>query len=280
MKFLISIALLAFPLFAQSNEKLLWVRGPKDSEVVPSSVEEVLSSQEIRNLIAPMVNKVGYKIVNEEEATSTTSGEVLNVFSKVMKDGEIVRGLRIQISLMNAQKAAKRSSDPEILSQTLWISKKRGVTYEDLNFRRVTLQMISLVLSKRIGQHVEPLNLPAGKDIGLMPVCKGPGGYAGGPIGSTDQSEYEDPRIRFQPKAPDYPEELRKQGIAGTVVVQLTIDPSGLPTVARATEGPIELQKYAEEFALQFRFEPGKCDSKPIWSHYALRLPINIKSNN
>ncbi len=58
---------------------------------------------------------------------------------------------------------------------------------------------------------------------------------------------------RFEPK---YPEELRRKGIGGTVVLQIRLDQKGNVVEAKALRGPTPLYKNAISAALQWKFKP------------------------
>lgn len=55
---------------------------------------------------------------------------------------------------------------------------------------------------------------------------------------------------------PEYPEELRKKGIGGTVVLQIRIDQEGNVVDAKALRGPTQLYKSAVAAALQWKYKP------------------------
>ncbi len=56
--------------------------------------------------------------------------------------------------------------------------------------------------------------------------------------------------------AVNYPEALRKQGIGGTVIVEVTLDAGGSVNDARVLSGPDELRKPALQSVLQWHFSP------------------------
>lgn len=269
------IALLAtLTLHSQQPERLILVVGPTHSQSRRTEVEEVLSEDEIRELIEPTIQAAKCKIIKQYDATQSGIIDVLNVSPKAMKDGDSVRGLKIMVALSRAEYSQKTETDPEILSQFLWVLKKKGIVLREVNLKRQTLGMVAMVLSKRLGRTVLPVDPPEGKDYEFPPVFLGPGGYVG-PACSDDQAEYEDPSIKFRP-SPTYPEEAKKNGVAGLVVVQIVISPEGVPEQANVVAGPALLRQYAREFALQCRFEPGRCGGKAIWSQFYLKLPFRL----
>lgn len=70
-------------------------------------------------------------------------------------------------------------------------------------------------------------------------------------------------RALWLPK-PAYPETARAAGIAGTVVVRVTIDEKGNVIRACAIEGPRELARTSERSAYGAKFTPTKLSGQPI----------------
>ncbi len=62
-------------------------------------------------------------------------------------------------------------------------------------------------------------------------------------------------RIKQESK-PDYPEDAKKRGVEGRVVVKVLVDPDGFVKKACAISGKQILRKAAENAALNFVFEP------------------------
>lgn len=65
---------------------------------------------------------------------------------------------------------------------------------------------------------------------------------------------------------PPFPSKARKNGILGTVKVQVTIDEQGKVVSAKAIEGPIELQDAAVKAALKATFTPTTLYGRPVKS--------------
>jgi TonB family protein len=62
-------------------------------------------------------------------------------------------------------------------------------------------------------------------------------------------------RIKQESK-PDYPEDAKKRGVEGRVVVKVLVDPDGVVKKVCAISGDRMLRKAAENAALNFVFEP------------------------
>lgn len=81
-------------------------------------------------------------------------------------------------------------------------------------------------------------------------------------------------KIRRQPPAPPYPVYAKQRSIEGTVVLMLTIDPSGRPASAEAMEGPSELLPTAIRYALDWDFDPARLNGVPQVARFRLTLPF------
>jgi len=83
--------------------------------------------------------------------------------------------------------------------------------------------------------------------------------------------------VRKQPAAPPYPPVARIARIQGTVVVQITIGPDGVPMVVRALEGPIQLRSTAEDYAWQWRFGPCLINGVAQTARFTLNMPFKLR---
>ena len=84
------------------------------------------------------------------------------------------------------------------------------------------------------------------------------------------------PRVVYQP-APDYPAELRRKKIQGTVHVLFVVDRNGRtvnPVVQKSTHPAFEAP--ALRAIKRWRFEPGKRSGKPV--QFKMRIPITFMS--
>ena len=74
-----------------------------------------------------------------------------------------------------------------------------------------------------------------------------------------------------------YPPLAKMAKIQGTVVVEITIKPDGLPNEAVAREGPIQLRKAAEDYAMQWKFEPQKENGVAQFSRFRLNIVFRLR---
>ena len=84
-------------------------------------------------------------------------------------------------------------------------------------------------------------------------------------------------KVQFQPPPPPYPPLARVAHIQGTVVVQVTLDPEGVPVSASAIDGPPELRRAAEDYAMSWRFAPVIREGQPLAVQFKISMPFRIK---
>ncbi|HLO66574.1 MAG TPA: energy transducer TonB [Holophaga sp.] len=84
-------------------------------------------------------------------------------------------------------------------------------------------------------------------------------------------------RIKVQPPAPPYPPLARLARIQGTVLVEMIVDPEGIPVSAVALSGPPQLAVTAVRYAMDWRFEPAKLDGIPQTARFRLTMPFNLR---
>ncbi|HVU33324.1 MAG TPA: energy transducer TonB [Opitutaceae bacterium] len=87
------------------------------------------------------------------------------------------------------------------------------------------------------------------------------------------QSKLEPP-VPVRTVAPDYPEDLKREGVAGLVVVQCTIDAQGnvdQPQVQKSSNK--EFEQPAIDAIKRWKFKPAKLDGNPV----ARKVSIPIK---
>jgi len=83
-----------------------------------------------------------------------------------------------------------------------------------------------------------------------------------------------EPPVPVRTVPPDYPSELRHDGVSGLVVVRCTIDTQGNvvdPEVEKSSNGGFD--KAAVEALKKWRFKPAKQDGAPV----AIKVSIPIK---
>jgi protein TonB len=99
---------------------------------------------------------------------------------------------------------------------------------------------------------------------------------AGGPVHVVD-FDFSQMKIKFQPPSPPYPPLAKIARIQGTVVVEITVGPDGIPTSAHAVEGPAQLRKVAEDYAMGWKFEPAMLNGVAQTARFKLTMPFKLK---
>lgn len=61
-------------------------------------------------------------------------------------------------------------------------------------------------------------------------------------------------------------------------MVEIVINPEGIPIQAMAIEGPPILRKFCEGYAMGWRFEPPLMDGKTQWARFKLVMPFKLGS--
>jgi periplasmic protein TonB len=93
------------------------------------------------------------------------------------------------------------------------------------------------------------------------------------------RAETKEPPVPVRTVAPEYPDEMHRQGIAGLVTVRCTIDEHGdvIETVVVKCSDPV-FEKPATDALLKWKFKPASLDGKAI-STKAL-IPIRFVINS
>lgn len=115
---------------------------------------------------------------------------------------------------------------------------------------------------------------PGAKGTPTTAPYTGTSSQSGGKIVDFDFNEI---KIKYQPPAPPYPAIAKIARVQGTVVVQITIDPHGVPTKATAIEGPPQLRPTAEQYAMKWRFEPAMLNGVAQYGRFTLTMPFRLR---
>ncbi len=83
-----------------------------------------------------------------------------------------------------------------------------------------------------------------------------------------------EPPVPVRTVAPEYPRDLRNQGVSGVVMVKCTIDEQGNVSVTEVSKSSNEgFDKFALDALKKWKFKPGKQDGAPI----AMTVTIPVK---
>jgi TonB family protein len=116
-----------------------------------------------------------------------------------------------------------------------------------------------------------------GREVFRMPSGRGGGGSADRAVGSSvSPASSVEPAARTELSAaaaedglahraePDYPEEARRQGIQGAVVLNVDIDPDGAVQEIQLVSGPPLLAQAAMDAVRQWRFKPHPVNGRRV----------------
>lgn len=93
-------------------------------------------------------------------------------------------------------------------------------------------------------------------------------------VASVALAQTNEPPVPVRTVAPDYPDELRRDGVSGVVTVKCTIDEKGNvtePEVEKSSNAAFE--KPAIAALKKWKFKPAKVDGAPV----AIKVSIPIK---
>ncbi len=96
------------------------------------------------------------------------------------------------------------------------------------------------------------------------------------PLGSAQTKE---PPVPVRTVPPDYPNELRREGVSGIVTVKCTIDEQGNvqdPEVEKSSNGAFE--KPALSALKKWKFKPAKQDGNPVSTKVSIPIKFVFES--
>ncbi len=109
------------------------------------------------------------------------------------------------------------------------------------------------------------------------------GGHAVVGSGGTDKVvdfNFSQMKVAYQPPAPPYPALAKIAGIQGTVVVELTVSPTGIVEFAHAIQGPPQLRAAAEAYAVQWQFQPAMLNGVAQRARFRLTMPFRLRGGS
>ena len=83
--------------------------------------------------------------------------------------------------------------------------------------------------------------------------------------------------VRYTPPPPPYPPLAKIAKIQGAVIVEMTVDPAGIPISAMAVDGPLQLREWAEDSAYNWRYVPAMLNGLPTTMRFKLTLNFKLR---
>jgi TonB family protein len=184
-------------------------------------------------------------------------------------DGILIHNVRLRGSLFRDRDLqAEEPGKPVRLIQVGHILAQRGET----EFQENVLQTVRRSLRELVVPPAPPPKPERGKAAAAQASGQQPS-----PSGAAVDFDFSQIKIRLQPPAPPYPVNAKMNRIQGTVVIALTIDPTGRPARAEALEGPVELLMTAIRYALEWEFEPARLNGVPQYARFKLTMPFRLR---
>ena len=84
-------------------------------------------------------------------------------------------------------------------------------------------------------------------------------------------------KVLFQPPAPRYPVLALQRRIQGVVIIQVTVDPTGVPISAIAVDGPDVLKRTSENYALLWKFKAPDDTPSNVPYRFKLTMPFRLR---
>ena len=76
---------------------------------------------------------------------------------------------------------------------------------------------------------------------------------------------------------PVYPDLARHARIEGPVLLRITVDEQGQPTLVEVLKGHTVFHAAARQAALQWRFAPARMDGRPVPASFQLTLNFRLR---
>ena len=92
------------------------------------------------------------------------------------------------------------------------------------------------------------------------------------------ESKFDEPPMPTKTVAPVYPNELKREGVAGMVTMSITVDESGSVqnAIVKKSTRP-EFEQPAIDAVSKWKFEPAKKDGKPVSVQVVIPVKFSVK---
>ena len=86
-------------------------------------------------------------------------------------------------------------------------------------------------------------------------------------------------KVLKQPAAPRYPAEAMKRRLAANMVMEIVVDPQGIPISCRPTPGPslAFFTPVAAAYGMRWRFKPAMHNGVPQYARFRMTMPFRLR---
>ncbi len=253
---------------AQAPQVVLELGDVRSNTSVP--VDAALVQAEAKTALA----RLGMALVASSEVNQDLAFHLkLQVQTLRTQDGIHIHNVRLRGSLFRDRDLqADEPGKPARLIQVGHILAQRG----EAEFQESVIQTVRRSLRELVVPPAPPPKPERGK-AAVAQIPGQPPSPSGTAKGAAVDFDFSQIKIRRQPPAPRYPEDAKARRVQGTVVLELTIDPTGRPARAEALEGPVELLMTAIRYALDWEFEPARLNGVPQYARFKLTMPFRLR---
>ncbi|HJV89114.1 MAG TPA: energy transducer TonB [Holophagaceae bacterium] len=266
----------------------LWAQAPKavflktrtfPEEMYYASRVDPLTQDAVNTSLKPLVESMGFRVVDEATAERTPEALVLEASGASFRSPEGDSGLQLQVQLATAGALLKGAPDPGAAHGAVmialpgkvptgsWLAENLAKLARNLVKRREAWAANPPGKGKVDGATSTPVPPPPSRVEPAAPA----------PPAEVADFDFKDVQVRSRPRLPAYPILARANAIQGKVVAEVIINDEGQPTLVSILEGPLALQSVAAFYALRWRFEPARLNGKPQWARFRIIMPFKLR---
>jgi len=242
-------------------------------EAVPSPVSVPIDSGAVQKEVEAWLTQAGLVPTSQAGADP---GKAIHLKLKIQtiqtRDGLYIQNVMERVSLL-PDRALEENKPGE--PQRIWFFNRVLGQKGESGFQDSLLGTVRSALHELVALPSVPG--PPLRSEKVAPLGNNPPGQLAPDKPLVVDFQFSQVKVKHQPAAPPYPEYAKHRGIQGTVIVEITIDPTGTPVFAEATTGPADLFTTAIRFALSWKFEPALFNGVPQWARFRLTMPFNLR---
>jgi TonB family protein len=223
------------------------------------------------------LNKLGLTVVELDQADPSRSLHLrLGIEAFRTRDGIYVHSVAERVSLL-ADRGLEENPQgkPQPIHFVNHVQGQKG----ESGFQAALMDTLRKSLQELVGPPSPPLPFPNPTRNEAFEGSQPLGGPKPEKTGIPD-FDFSQIKVKRQPSPPSYPAYAKVRGIQGTVVVLVTIDPTGTPILVEALTGPKALLPMAIGYALDWEFEPARLNGVPQYARFMLTMPFRLRSGS